>query len=107
MLHAAFHLVEPLSSSPVSTCFPLLTSCHFAHLHSVMADDFQTYKSKSSRKRKADQMDVDVSEDVSDGKKRVEFKAIASHVIEQQVSRILAIACTSSVCSRKGSGVPV
>lgn len=30
-------------------------------------------------------MDVDVSEDVSDGKKRVEFKGIASHVIEQQV----------------------
>lgn len=69
-----------------------------------MADDFQTYKSKSSRKRKADQMDVDIADDAADGKKRVEFKAIASHDIEQQVSDLGArSAVPGSRCSTKGN----
>ena len=83
---SAYHLVEPPSPflSVLSTCFPA-TVLRTPNTPVTMADDFQTYKSKSSRKRKADQMDVDVADDVSGGKKRVEFKAIASHDVEQRV----------------------
>lgn len=51
-----------------------------------MSDDFQTYRSKSSRKRKADQMDVDPAEELVEDKKRVEFKAMSNKDMEQQVS---------------------
>lgn len=52
-----------------------------------MADDFQTYRSKSTRKRKADQMEVDTPQDTEAGeKKKVEFKAMSSKEVDQQVS---------------------
>lgn len=51
-----------------------------------MADEFQTFRSKSGRKRKAEQMEVDAPEDKQETKKKVEFKAMSSKDVEQQVS---------------------
>ena len=59
--------------------------------------DFQTYRTKSSRKRKADQMDVDVEAD-ADSKKKVQFQGITSQETGKQVSvQVSVIASTSDL----------
>ena len=67
-----------------SFCLHIYTSI-LVNPFQIMADDgFQTYRSKSSRKRKSDQMDVDDDDAQTDAKK-VNFKPISSHDVQRQV----------------------